>query len=175
MKYIVTESQQLKNIEHLKQPMFRYWDAKGPNYYEMSIKLFSIPFAAKPLVQEWLLEWMGGVDKLYKLLDEYVGKVMNCQQGSYNFNFYSDYVKIYVHDGVEIYFDAVVDGGGEVMVNLDNGQILDNVYDAARNDKVGWEVVDEIRDIISETLERIIDIQFPIHVNAINITKSGEF
>lgn len=179
MKYIITESQYVKlnqiKFEHLKEPMFKYWDMNGGKDLKTTMKLFSIPPAGSTLVQDWLLEWMGGEDELYSLLNKYIGRVMNGQAGSYDFKFYLEDVRIYTHGGVEIYFEAVVDGDGKVLVTLNDGEVLDNVYDASQDDRVGWEVEDEIRDTVRETIEMIIPIEFSINIDRVDITNPGEF
>lgn len=174
MKYIVTESQLRNSIDHLKEPMFRYWDMSGPKDFKMSMKLFSIPPAGSTLVQEWLLEWMGGEDELYKMLKKYEGLDFRGISGSYDFKFYIDNLTIYTHDVVEIYFDAVVDGDGKVNIE-GPGFIINTVYQAIMNEDFGWEIDVEIRDTIRETLEEIIDIEFYININYISVTEPGMF
>jgi hypothetical protein len=43
------------------------------------------------------------------------------------------------------------------------------------DDNIGWEIEDEIRDIIVQTLGDIIKIQFIINVDSIVVSKPGEF
>ena len=53
------------------------------------------------------------------------------------------------------WFDAEVDGDGEVYI--DNGEdVVDNINDARNNEDFGWEVDNEIKDTINETLYKII-------------------
>jgi len=174
MKYIITESQLKNNIDYLKEPLFSYWDKNGPKDLKMAKKLFGIPPAASNLVQDWLLEWMGGTDELYQILNKYQGRDLRGQAGSYDFKFYLDNLNIYSHDGVEIYFDAIVDGDGQVHIEYPN-YVIDNIYQANMDEDIAWEVEDEIRDTILETLEEIIDIQFPINIDRVIITERGMY
>ena len=174
MKYIITESQLKNNIEYLKEPMFRYWDINGPKDLKMVKSLFSIPPAASTLVQEWLLEWMGGEEELSKILTKYLRRDFRAQAGSYDFRFYIDNLSIYAHDGVEIYFDATVDGSGKTQIQ-GPGFTINTIYQASKDDSIGWEVGDEIRDTIIETLEEIINVEFPINIDHVDITEPGTY
>jgi hypothetical protein len=174
MKYIITESQLRKSIDHLKEPMFRYWDINGPKDLKMARQLFNIPPPASTTVQEWLLEWMGGEDELYKMLKKYEGRDLRGQAGTYDFKFYVDNARIYVHEGVEIYFDATVDGNGKVNIE-GPGFTIDTVYQAHMDEGFGWEIDDEIRDTIVETLEEITGIEFVINIDHIGVTEPGMY
>jgi len=177
MKYIITESQYNRNLEYLKEPMFKYWDINGPKDLKMVRKLFSIPPAASTLVEEWLLEWMGGEEELLKMLSKYQARDFRGQAGSYDFKFYLDNLNIYTHGGVEIYFDAIVDGDGEVTITKDDGSVIDNIYSAysEENEDIGWQVEDEIRDTVRESVEEIIDIEFSINIDRVIVTEPGTY
>ena len=174
MKYIITESQLRNSIDHLKEPMFRYWDINGPKDLKMARQLFNIPPPASTTVQEWLLEWMGGEDELYKMLKKYEGRDLRGQSGTYDFKFYVDNARIYVHEGVEIYFDATVDGNGKVNIE-GPGFTINTVYQAHMDEGFGWEIDDEIRDTIVETLEEITGIEFSFNIDHISVTEPGMF
>lgn len=179
MKYIITESQYIKlsevKVGHLKPSVFRYWDMNGGNDLHTTMKLFSIPPSASHFIQQWLLEWMGGEDELYKMINKYTGRVFRGVAGSYDFKFYIHNARIYSHDGVEIYFDATVDGDGSVEVTLDDDRVLDNVYDASQDDKVGWEVEDEIRDTIFDEIKDVLNLEFDMSIDRVKITSPGKF
>jgi hypothetical protein len=177
MKYIITESQFNRNLEYLKEPMFKYWDMNGGKDLKMVRNLFSVPPAASTLIEDWLLEWMGGEEEVLKMLGKYQGRNLNAQAGTYDFNFYLDNLKIYTHGGVEVYFDAIVDGDGNVTIPKEDGSIIDNIYDAY-NDKdedIGWQVEDEIRDTVIESLDEIIDIEFSINIDRVIVTERGTY
>jgi hypothetical protein len=174
MKYIITESQLRNSIDHLKEPMFMYWDMNGPKDLKMVKQLFGIPPIASTTVEEWLLEWMGGEDELYKMLKKYEGRDFRGIAGSYDFKFYIENLTIYTHGGVEIYFNAVVDGDGKVHIE-GPGFIINTVYQASMSEDFGWEIDDEIRDTIRETLEEIIDIEFSINIDHIGVTEPGMY
>jgi len=174
MKYVVTKTQLKNNFEYLKEPMFRYWDSRGPKDLKIVRNLFGIPPGGSTLVQDWLLEWYGGAEELAKNLDKYTHRVMRAVAGTYDFKFYLTTIRIYAHDGVEIYFDTVVDGDGHVSIEHD-GSVIDNIYDANKLEDIGWEVDTEIRDTIKETIDEIIDIEFNINIDSINITEPEKF
>lgn len=179
MKYIINESQydnlMRQRVEHLKQPMFKYWDINGIKDYKIAMKLFSIPYGASSLVQNWLIEWLGGEDEVLKELNKLVGKIMEGVAGTYDFKFYINNTRLYTHDGVEIFFDAIVDGDGLVEITLDDNSYIDNIYDGYTNEDIGWEVEDEIRDTILETLSKIIPYEFGFNIDRVIVTKPGEF
>lgn len=174
MKYIISESQLRNSIDHLKEPMFKYWDINGSKNLSVAMKLFTIPLAAETLVEEWLLEWMGGKDKVRKMLKKYERKEFRAVVGSYDFKCYVNNVRIYTHGGVDIYFDAVVDGNGKVHIE-GPGFTINTVYQAHMNENFGWEVDDEIRDTIRDILDEAIDIEFPIKVDHISVTEPDMF
>ena len=177
MKYIITESQNIRlypeYIDHLKKPMFKYWDLNGTDNYRLGMKLFNIPPAGSSLVQEWLLEWMGGEDYLMKLLNEYTNVIMRGQAGSYDFKFIVRNPRVYTHGGVEIYFDVTIDGDGSVEI-VHDGHHLDNIYDAFQEDDIGWEVEDELRDTVIETLDITIPVPFDVYIDSVKVSEPGK-
>ena len=178
MKYIITESQNIRlypeYIDHLKKPMFKYWDLNGTDNYRLGMKLFNIPPAGSSLVQEWLLEWMGGEDYLMKLLNEYTNVIMRGQAGSYDFKFIVRNPRVYTHGGVEIYFDVTIDGDGDVSINHLPGLEITNIYQALNNEEFGWEVEDELRDTVIETLDMSLPIPFDVYIDSVKVTEPGQ-
>ena len=174
MNYFITESQLFNQFEHLEEPMFRYWDLKGPENTKLVRKLFGLPPATSTLIQQWLLEWMGGEKELQIILNRYEETELRGQAGSYDFKFYIHNLRIYTHGGVEIYFDAVVDGDGAVDIE-GPGFTINTVYQAHMNEDFGWEVDDEIRDTIIDTLHELIDTEFEIHIDHLSVTEPGMF
>jgi len=180
MKYIITEEQHMENIEYIKPLAFKYWTKYGPNEFDIDkvMGVFSIVNTNRNIrmVNDWLLEWYGGKDGLRKILSEYEGKVFNGVDGTYDFRFFVKGISVYSHDGVNVYFDiAFVDGDGEIYVEHDD-EVFTNIHQAVTfDDNIGWEIEDEIRDIIVQTLGDIIKIQFIISVDSIVVSKPGEF
>lgn len=180
MKYIITETQHAENIEYIKPLAFKYWTKYGPKEFDVDkvMGVFSIPNTNRNIgmVNEWLWEWYGGNEGITKMLSKYEGQVFRGVEGTYNFKFFVKGISIYAHGDVEIYFDkAVIDGDGELYVEYED-EILTSVYKAlSYNDDVGWEIEDEIRGIVVETLEKIIDIDFPINVDSIVFTEPKRF
>jgi uncharacterized protein (UPF0261 family) len=53
-------------------------------------------------------------------------------------------------------------------------QFIDRLYDAAHNDEIGWEVIDEIKDVVRETVrEEIVD--YPCHLNDLKFGGRKDF
>jgi hypothetical protein len=153
--------------------MFKYWDSRGPKNFKTVMKLFGLPPATSTMIQQWLLEWMGE-EEFQKMLNKYEGRELRGEAGTYDFRFYIDNLRIYTHGGVEIYFDATVDGDGTVDIE-GPGFTIDTVYKAHMNEDFGWEVDDEIRDTIIDTLHDLIDTEFEIYIDHLSVTEPGMF
>ena len=147
-----------KEINPFKKYIFKYWDKHGPGNLTTIMNLFSIRPAGKLILSHWLIEWYGGEAKLLSYLKSLENKIMVGQSGSYDFKFFIKNSRIYSEkeDYPEIYFDAVADENGQVFITLDDGEIINNVYEASNNEEIGWEVDDEMRDIIRETISEFI-------------------
>jgi hypothetical protein len=147
-----------KEINPFKKYIFKYWDKHGPENLTTIMNLFNIRPAAKLVLSHWLIEWYGGESKLLSYLKSLENKIMVGQSGSYDFKFFIKNSRIYSEkeDYPEIYFDAVADENGQVFITLDDGEIINNVYEASNNEEIGWEVDDEMRDIIRETISEFI-------------------
>jgi hypothetical protein len=147
-----------KEILPFKKYVFKYWDKHGSGQFKTIMSLFSVRPAAKLVLTHWLIEWHGGSEKVKQLIKSLENKNFVGQGGSYNFNFYVKNSRLYddKEEYPEVYFDAIVDGKGEVTVTTDDGEVYNNISQAINNDDFGWEVDEEIRDIMQETLEKIL-------------------
>jgi hypothetical protein len=162
MRILITEQQSkllTNSNDSVKNMLFKYWDMKGPDTSKIVMNLFTIDYNTEQSVQKWLVEWYGGYDKVLEMLKEYEEKTYRGIAGTYDFKFkVSDFRisgDIEVDDIGLFWFDAEVDGDGEVYI--DNGEeVVDNIEDARNNEDFGWEVDNEIKETINETLYKII-------------------
>jgi hypothetical protein len=186
MKIIITE-QQYKLLqerkhqdEHLKGPIFKYWDANGPDVSNSVLKLFGIEDNWS-MILEWLIEWYGGLQEVYDLLGQYSGKIYRTQLGTYDFKFKVSDFRISGDlevDAIETFwFDAEVDGNGIVNIDHGDGIVIDNVYDAHINEDFGWEVDEEMKEAIN--LQMFIQITketgIPVLCDFMSVTEKGMF
>ena len=157
MKIIITEQQykkiqETKSLEHLKSPLFKFWDKNGPEISDSTLKLFGIS-DYWTIVLKWLIEWYGGVENVYEILKPYENKIYRAELGTYDFKFkvsgfrVSGDLKIDYIDN--LWFDAEVDGDGIVDIDHGDGIVIDNVYDAHNNEDFGWEVDEEMKEAIN--------------------------
>lgn len=144
-----------KEILPFKKYIFKYWDKNGPGHYKTLINLFSIRPAARLVLHHWLIEWFGGKEEIVKKLKSLEKKNFVGQEGSYNFNFYLKNGRLYYNkeEYPEVYFDAVVDGMGDVTANTVDGVSYDHISQAINDVDIGWEIDEEIRDIISKIVK----------------------
>lgn len=147
-----------KEINHFKKFIFKFWDKHGGGQLKTIMGLFSIRPAAKLVLAHWLIEWYGGSEKVKQLIKSLENKNFVGQGGSYNFNFYIKNSRLYddKEDYPEVYFDAIVDGMGEVDITTDDGEVYDRISQAVLDDDIGWEVDEEIKDVMMETLENLL-------------------
>lgn len=179
MKYILTESQYSRlvegNLSHLKKLMFKYWDNNKEKLSPSFYKLFDISeWASGDQVLEIYLEWLGGMEKVYELMKNAEGDIMVAQGGTYNFRFKIQNVEMLKG---EVFYDALVDGDGEVEINISvdyEPEIIDRIYDAVTNPDIGWEVMDELRDLVRDTVrEKVVD--FPCHLSDLKFGYKNDF
>jgi hypothetical protein len=184
MKIIITERQYnllSESKNNLKHFLFKYWDMKGPDTSNTTMQLFSVGFDERPIIQNWLIEWYGGINKVLKMLNQFEGTTYKGLGGSYDFHFkVSDFRRSSDLDMDEInnfWFDAEVDGNGEVYIEQDNGSIIDNIYDAHNNEDIGWEVDEEIKEIIDEEISKHVFKKTGIVVlcDYMSVTEKGMF
>jgi hypothetical protein len=144
-----------KEILPFKKYVFKYWDKHGGGQFKTIMSLFSIRPAAKLVLAHWLIEWYGGSEKVKQLLKSLEKKNFVGLGGSYNFNFYLKNSRLYdtvKEDYPEVYFDAVVDGMGQVDITTDDDEVYDHISQAISDEEIGWEVDEEIRDVMRETI-----------------------
>jgi len=65
--------------------------------------------------------------------------------------------------------DAIVDGMGEVDITTDDGEVYDRISQAILDDDIGWEVDEEIKDVMQETLEKILPEGLTFHFDTMDV------
>lgn len=165
-----------EDFEHLKTPMKTYWNLHGPKVDRHVLQLFGIPWRHNGIVVEWLVEWYGGVDAINSIISKYDNKIYRADafnMGTYEFKFKINDLKLGNSDYI-ISYNAVVDGSGEIDVTDDDGNTFYTIYDAYINDDMewGWEIKDELRDIMNETVEKIIDMGFEVYADEVSIVEN---
>jgi hypothetical protein len=179
MKYILTEVQYNRLVEgdisHLKRLMFKYWDTHQQKFSSTFYKLFDInEWSQEDQVMELYLEWVGGIGKVYELMKNAEDTILVAKAGTYNFRFKIENVEMLKG---EVFYDALVDGDGEVEINIGTDyepEIIDRIYDGANNPDIGWEVMDEIKDIVIDTVkEKVVD--FPCHLSKLEFGYKKDF
>jgi hypothetical protein len=179
MKYILTETQYNRlvegNLSLLKKLMFKYWDTHKEKFSSSFYRLFDISeWSSGDQVQEYYLEWIGGIEKVYELMKNAEGNTMIARGGTYKFCFKIKNVELLKG---EVFYDVLVDGDGEVEINISTDyqpEIIDRIYDAVSNPDIGWEVVDEIREISRETVrDKVVD--YPCHLSDLKFGNRKDF
>lgn len=161
-------------IIKLKKRILDFWGSESEIDLDLTMKLFNLRPLFKNILRKWVVDFYGGEKKLLEDVKRKLqSKNFVASQGSYYFNFFITNIRSYIGDDVEFYCTAIVDGNGGVTINLDNGETIDNIYQAAyTNDDIGWEVEDEIRDIINDELKNILGIQIPFEVDELKIIRN---
>lgn len=200
MKIIITEQQLIKlkenneffshmNDKHpslllinqVKSSLFKYWDKKGPDTSNIVLKLFGIDELSEDLIIRLLIEWYGGYQEVYKLLEQYENKVYRAELGTYDFKFRVSNFRTSGDFNVDVietfWFDAEVDGNGIVDIDHGDGVIIDNVYDAHVNENFGWEVDEEMKEAIN--LKMFLEVTkktgLPVQCDFMSVTEKGMF
>jgi len=186
MKIIITEQQykllqkSKHSVEHLKSPLFKYWNKNGPDVSDSTLKLFGVNDEWSTVLK-WLIEWYGGIENVYKILKQYSDKIYRAELGSYDFKFKVSGFRISGDLEVDyidnLWFDAEVDGNGEVYIDHGDGEPIDNVYDAHLNEDFGWEVDEEMKEAIN--LKMFLEITkktgIPVICDFMSVTEPGMF
>ncbi|MFO0003372.1 MAG: hypothetical protein ACK559_19810, partial [bacterium] len=109
-------------MDHLKSPIFKYWDKNGPDVSDSTLKLFGVNDYWSTVLK-WLVEWYGGIETVYKMLEQFSNKIYRAELGTYDFKFKVSGFRISGDFNIDIienfWFDAEVDGNG--IVDIDHG------------------------------------------------------
>jgi hypothetical protein len=172
MMGVISESE----YDNFKPLLFRFWEENPPKSIEdvkETMNYFSIPNTHDVFVYPWLIEFYGGLDKLNEEYNKFVKVVMRAQLGTYDFNYYI--TKIDITSFGDVYLNAIVDGDGEVELADDDGEIINNIFDATKNESMGWEIEDEIKDVLIYSFAKNKEIPFDVYVDKIAITSPKKF
>lgn len=186
MKIIITEQQynllqkSKHSVDHLKSPIFKYWDKNGPDVSDSTLKLFGVNNYWSTVLK-WLVEWYGGIETVYKMLEQFSNKIYRAELGTYDFKFKVSGFRISGDFNIDIienfWFDAEVDGNGIVDIDHGDGVVIDNVYDAHTNEDFGWEVDEEMKEAINLQMFIIITKKtgIPVICDFMSVTEKGMF
>jgi hypothetical protein len=112
----------------------------------------------------------------FELIKNVEGNTIVAQGGTYNFRFKILNVEM-GNENTEVFYDVLVDGDGEVEINFGTDyepEIIDRLYDAAHNPDIGWQVIDEIKDLLRETVrEKVVD--YPCHLSDLKFGTRKDF
>ena len=160
-----------KEILPFKKYVFKYWDKNGPGHFKTIMGLFSIRPAARLVLHHWLIEWYGGEAGVTKILRQLHNKLFIGTGGSYNFKFYLKNSTFYDNrEGYpKLYFDVVVDGYGDVAASTFDGVVYDHIAQAINDEGIGWEIDEEIRDIINDHIRNLVPGFDPV-IDSMNVT-----
>lgn len=184
MKIKITESQYKSLLEDIESPMdvllnykpvcIKYWNRFGPGITDNMIKVFGINkyvnrFEFRKVLYQWLREFIGvedAINKTYEFLKN-DGHHVDC--GGYDFTF----------EVPDIEFIGEI-GDLTIMVNDEDGtvSIMDGtnhkLSEIIGDSDVGWEIVSEIEDCVSEYIKINVEDKFGVvcHPNVILQSKN---
>lgn len=160
----VLKEETLKNNK--KQLLFKLWDrersaGKKPTINNSLTKALNISLYQ---LKSYLLEWYGGFDKVFndiktklknKIISTDIFGDYGIDVGGYDFKF--KLPKFEKHNtpggGFEIDVDCeIIDGGVDLITTGEYIDLTQNIED----DNLNWEIYNEIRDIISDIINKIM-------------------
>jgi len=169
MKYIITESQYEGIANKFKRLVFKFWDVNGPTLSRQMYKILGIDlyhaYKLETYFQDFLVEWMGGEDKFNEFLKRDEGKTFQISDGGYNFEIFVD--DITVHN-FGVYLDIKVKPGGTVTLIFQEGEPTLSLEEALANEKFGWEINDEVKDVIFDKFFKFFS-EFGVTVDDIDV------
>ena len=167
IRKVLLEADYLKRKEFAKKTLFKLWDreksmGKQPIINDAIINTFNIPSYH---LKEMLVEWYGGVDKVYKIIkNRLLNKIITTNDltnlgigvGGYDFTFEFKSIKLIKSQGGGYEFDIkmdIIDGGVNLIMTTD--EYVDLTNPSSVNDDLWWEISYEIKDIIIELIYKI--------------------
>ena len=149
MKIILKESQIETIAEKFKPILFKYWKLNGPSLSKQLFKMIGINSLhsnkLKPYFYEFLIEWFGGDEKFIEYLTKNEGETYHIVDGGYNFEIILDEIILIEY---HVYLRVKVKPGGTVTLIFDENQPTLSLDDALSNDNYGWEINDELKEIM---------------------------
>jgi hypothetical protein len=177
-------SKREKELDYLKNAIFRYWDRFEGGITETFSKVFPIKdsMVDSMIIHKWLLEWNGGMDVAVSKFKELIGKKFNIREplggdvnlnyGSYDFNFeIIDIDQITKNEfNSSIFIDVKVFGDGtlSLIFNEPENQGPITITQAMETEDA-WEIKTEIKDLIEDWTLLSFEEKYgiKIHINKI--------
>ena len=159
-----------QSILYVKKAVFKYWDKFGPVKYRSIMDHFSLRPATSIVLKKWMFEWVGGDEFFKKLKRDITSKEFRCQIGSYNFLFgVTDLSSPGNDSDYEVFIHTEVDSKGSCYIETDDGIIYEKIIEAIEDEDIGWEVGDEVKDCIYDTLNEKYEFFRTFHINVVEI------
>jgi hypothetical protein len=184
IKQILRETLFYTPSEKMKNSMFKLWDkqkSKGQKPEVNTALAKSMGLVNTSMLNDWVVEWEGGVDVVFGMIKEdldnktfttdELGSIYHVNIGNYDFTFELTNLKLRTQRSrdPDISVDMeILDGGVELM---SDGEY----YDLTRINEPGyiyddllWEIVMEIKDIITEFTWKVIN-QYKFTADSISV------
>lgn len=158
-----------QSILYVKKAVFKYWDKFGPVKLRLIIDHFSLKPATSIVLKKWMFEWIGGDEFFKKLKRDITSKEFRCQYGTYDFLFVvTDFSSPGDDSDYEVFVHTEVDSKGSCYIT-DDDIVYKKIIDAIKDENIGWEVDDEVKDCIYETLNEKYEFFRTFHINVVEI------
>lgn len=182
IRKFLLESNHQKKKELAKKSLFKLWDreksvGKPPKIHYALIKTLDMSYYD---MSELLIEWYGGVEKVYRLIkNRLVNKVITTNNleglgvrvGGYDFRFSIEELYLRESQGGGYEFEVplkIIDGG--VTLIFSTGEYVDLTDISSIDDELWWELSYEIKDIIKDFINLITkEYGFNVLLDDINI------
>lgn len=179
-KFLLEDNYQNKK-ELVKKSLFKFWDkeksmGKTPKIHYALIKTLDMSYYD---MSELLIEWYGGVEKVYRLIkNRLVNKVITTNNleglgvrvGGYDFRFSIEELYLRKSQGGGYEFEVplkIIDGGVELLTTE---EYIDLTDISSIDDELWWELSYEIKDIIKDFINLIAkEYGFNVLLDDINI------
>ena len=156
--------------EKITKLIIDYWRKNGVDTSETFLSLFGMPIDNDD-IYGLVVEFYGGVEKIYIKLNKLVGKKFNISDGGYDYDAIIESFQSYDDEGFVCEID--VDGNGEVEIfNLDETMTISQAYN---DSEFGWEIGQEINDSLNIWLYKTITEKtgIPVSVDKVNVIGDG--
>jgi hypothetical protein len=125
--------------------------------------------ATSIVLKKWMFEWIGGDEFFKKLKRDITSKEFRCQYGTYDFLFVvTDFSSPGDDSDYEVFVHTEVDSKGSCYIT-DDDIVYKKIIDAIKDENIGWEVDDEVKDCIYETLNEKYEFFRTFHINVVEI------
>ena len=159
-----------QSILYVKKAVFKYWDKFGPVKYRSIMDHFSLRPATSIVLKKWMFEWIGGDEFFKKLKRDITSKEFRCQIGSYNFLFVvTDLSYPSDYSNYEVFINTKVDSKGSCYIETDDGTVYEKIIEAIKDEDIGWEVDEEVKDSIYDTLNEKYEFFRTFRINDVEI------